>query len=72
MANAYFAHTTTATDLEESLREFERAHERRVSVLQAGDHDHRAVAEAMRHESDAICRHAAVLRANAVRLAKSQ
>ena len=70
MANAYFAPTTTATDLEESLREFERAHQRRVNVLQAGDH--RAVAEAMRHESDAICRHAAVLRANTVRLAKSR
>lgn len=69
MANAY-SEPITANDLEDSLREFQRAHDYRMTVLQDGDH--RAVAEAIRSEREAICRHAAALRANAVRIARSQ
>jgi hypothetical protein len=67
--DAYTDPTTTATDLEESLREYQRAHEHRMNLLEGGDLH--AVADAARHERDAICRHAAAVRANAVRLAKA-
>jgi hypothetical protein len=55
-------------DAESTLQAFHEAHERRLQLLARGDAD--AAEAIMALEREAICRHAAAVRAHAERLAR--